>query len=99
MKEYLIPILTGVIFLIIGVACLVWPEKIQEYGLKQSAHGLGKYNPFLNWMETRNYLLTLRIIGVMVIIVFLLLVYLLVFDLERVNGVGSSSLISRIRIG
>ena len=81
MKEYLIPILTGVIFLIIGVACLVWPKKIQEYGPKQSDRGLGKYNPFLSWMKTRNYLITLRIIGVLGIIVFLLLAYFLVLDL------------------
>jgi len=72
MKENLIPVLTGVIFLIIGVACLVWPEKIQEFALKWSAQGLGKYNPFLGWMKTRSYLLMLRIIGVMAIVVFLL---------------------------
>jgi len=80
MKENLIPVLTGVIFLIIGVACLVWPEKIQEFALKWSAQGLGKYNPFLDWMKTRSYLLMLRIIGVMAIAVFLLILILAIKD-------------------
>ena len=72
MKGNLIPILTGIIFLIIGAVCLFWPEKIQEFALKWSAQGLGKYNPFLSWMKTRSYILALRIIGVMSIVVFLL---------------------------
>jgi hypothetical protein len=78
MKGNLIPILTGVIFLIIGVVCLVWPERIQEFALKWSAQGLGKYNPFLSWMKTRSYLLALRIIGVMAIVVFLLTLVLVI---------------------
>jgi len=82
MKGNLIPILTGVIFLIIGVVCLVWPEKIQEFALKWSAQGLGKYNPFLSWMKTRSYFLALRIIGVMAIVVFLL-VFVLVFKAQK----------------
>lgn len=70
MKANLIPILTGIIFLVIGVVCLFWPEKIQEFALKWSVQGLGKYNPFLSWMKTRSYIVALRIIGVMAIVTF-----------------------------
>ncbi len=72
MKYDLIPFLTGIIFLLIGVICLFWPEKIQEVALKYSAQGLGRYNPFLSWMKTRSYILVVRIIGVIAIMVFLL---------------------------
>ena len=64
MEENFIPLLTGIIFLVIGIICLCWPKKIQEHGLKWSNQGLGRFNPFLGWMKTPAYILTLRIIGV-----------------------------------
>ncbi len=70
MKENFIPIATGIIFLIIGIICLFWSEKIQEYVLKMSEHGTGKFNPFIEWMKSKSYILSLRIIGVLGIIVF-----------------------------
>ena len=72
MKESLLPLSIGIIFLIIGVICLFWPEKVQEYALKWSSQGLGKFNPFLGWIKTQSYVLALRIIGVMGIGAFIL---------------------------
>jgi hypothetical protein len=75
MKGSLIPgILGGMSFLIFGIACLLWPEKIQEYALKSSTQGLGKYwHPFQGWVSTRSYVVTLRILGVISILASLLL--------------------------
>jgi len=75
MKGNLILIFTGIIFLIIGTVCLVWPEKIQEFALKWSAKGLRKYNPFLNSMKTRSYILELRISGILAIAASLLVLF------------------------
>jgi hypothetical protein len=67
MKGNLIPLIMVIIFLIIGTMCLFWPEKIQDYALKWAGQGLGKFNPFLDWMKTRSYIWALRIIGVLAI--------------------------------
>jgi hypothetical protein len=46
-----------------GSILLLWPEKIQKHALK---HGTKFYfwrNPFLGWMQTRSYLIYLRVMG------------------------------------
>lgn len=68
---------------IVGIICLVWPEKVQEYALKWSSHGVVKFNPFLGWMKTRSYLITLRIIGMVAIIAVALAVYVVVKAPEK----------------
>ncbi|WP_145025947.1 hypothetical protein [Geobacter argillaceus] len=60
---------------IVGIVCLIWPEKVQEYALKCSMQGVGKFNPFLSWMKTRSYIITLRIIGVAAVIAVALVIY------------------------
>jgi hypothetical protein len=62
----------------IGIICVMWPEKVQEYALKWSAQGLGKFNPFLDWMKTRSYVAALRIIG-LVAIGAVILVFFIIF--------------------
>ena len=83
MKENFIPLLTGIIFLIIGVICLFWPEKVQEYALKWSAQGLGRFNPFLGWMKTGSYIFALRVIGVMAIGTFILAIFVVFKGTQR----------------
>ena len=78
MKDNLIPLVMGLIFLIVGVVCLVWPEKVQEFAIRWSGQGLGKYNPFLGWMKTRGYIWMLRIIGIIAIGVFILALFVVV---------------------
>lgn len=67
-------------FLAVGIAALWWPEKIQEYALSfyTNAKGLAKWNPFLKWMQTSSYIVSLRIIGVLAILVALVALYVLV---------------------
>lgn len=77
MKEYLILVM-AIIFLTIGVTCLLWPETIQGYALKWSVRGLGKYNPLLDWMKTRSYILSLRIIGIIAIGVFIMALFIFI---------------------
>ena len=77
MKENLIPLVLGGIFLIIGFICLFWPEKVQELALKYSVQGLGKFNPFIGWMKTRSYILALRVIGVLALGAFILVLFVI----------------------
>ncbi len=72
MRELIPVVITAIIFLAIGVICLFRPEKVQEYGLKWSDRGIGKINPFLSWMKTKSYILSLRIIGILSVGVFVL---------------------------
>lgn len=39
---------------LVGIVCLVWPYRIQEYYLK-SPH-VAKFNPFFDWMKTPSYI-------------------------------------------
>lgn len=74
MKTSFIPLIIGIIFLIIGIICLIWPNKIQEYAIRYSSQGLTKFNPFTGWITTKSYLVTVRIIGVAAIFIFVLAV-------------------------
>jgi hypothetical protein len=69
MKEDIIALVLGIIFLIVGVVCLVWPERIQEYSLKTTE----KSNPFFNWMKTREFVWSLRFAGVVGLLGFVLI--------------------------
>ena len=73
---------TGVIFLTIGLVCLLVPERVQRFGLKYySRHAnAAKFNLFLDWMRTPGYILSLRIIGVGAIAVFLLFVLIFISE-------------------
>ena len=61
----------GVVALIafgtIGVVCLMWPHRIQEFALGYYARHpfQARLNPWLKWMSTPGYVLSLRLIGAM----------------------------------
>jgi hypothetical protein len=58
--------LLGFVFLpLVGVSGLFFPEKIQTYAMQHSSGILHqKINPFLAWMRTRQYIWSLRVIGI-----------------------------------
>jgi len=58
-------IATVIIFYAIGIACIVWPEKIQRLALKHynGKNFLEKLNPFLDWMKTPSYIVYLKVMG------------------------------------
>ena len=80
MKENLIALGAAVVFLTVGVVCLLWPHEVQRLILQFYAqHGsVRRFNPFLSWMETSSYIIALRLIGTIALIgfVFLLVVFL-----------------------
>jgi hypothetical protein len=82
MSEVLPILFTGLIFLLIGTVCLFFPKRIQEYSIKSREHakGLAKFNPFIGWMKTQNYLLSLRIIGVLAFLASGLAFYVMIFQ-------------------
>lgn len=63
-----------VFFIGVGVLALGWPEKLQECALNYYSHaqGLAKRNPFIKWMQTSAYVLSLRITGALAVLVGLL---------------------------
>ena len=68
MGHTLIVAVIAVVFLsAVSLACLVWPERIQE--LAVSRHGLVFYNPFKSWVRTRWYLWQLRVIGLVALVI------------------------------
>jgi uncharacterized protein YjeT (DUF2065 family) len=48
-----------------GVLALVCPERIRDWMLKayETSVGIGRWNPFVEWVKTSNYLISLRIVG------------------------------------
>jgi hypothetical protein len=77
MRSNLVVVLTGLAFLLIGIGCVFWPERIQELSLRYyAAHErVAKLNPFLEWMQSRSYVVVLRIIGIASIGVFLVAMF------------------------
>jgi len=75
-KDSLIPLIMGLIFLAVGSVCLFWPQKVQEYALRWSGQGLGRYSLFLGWIKTPSYVWTLRVIGIIAISLFVLSLFI-----------------------
>jgi hypothetical protein len=84
MKEIFLGILTGLIFLIVGIVCLLWPYQIQKYALSKPIITLGKFNPFLPAMKGKSYIWSLRAVGVLSLIAF---VFLVVIVFKMIVGV------------
>lgn len=55
--------LVALFCLAMGIAGVVFPYRIQAYALRKRPKFWGLENPFLGWMETRNYIWMLRAIG------------------------------------
>jgi hypothetical protein len=85
MKGNIIALVTGTIFLIVGIVCLLWPESIQRFGVDYYIRHKTdeKLNPFLNWMKTRGYVWSIRFTGLIAIAGFVLLFIAFIKDLER----------------
>jgi len=62
--------------LAIGVVGFVSPRTVQDYALRQNTKWFPA-NPFLEWMNTANYIRFIRIIGLMAYILGLFAVFLL----------------------
>jgi hypothetical protein len=60
----------AVFLLGIAASCLVWPRAVQNYAIKTSSK---RFNPFLSWMRTPEYVWSLRIIGVIALFMLVVL--------------------------
>ncbi len=52
-------------FFSVGIVALVWPERVQDWMLNfhESGSGIARWNPFLSWMRTSGYIVSLRVVG------------------------------------
>ena len=71
---------TGMIFFVVGLLCLFFPKKIQDYAIRiyENGMGLAKFNPFINWIRKPSYLISLRVIGVLSLLGFGLSIYVFI---------------------
>jgi len=88
MKQIVLASALGLMFLVIGIVCLFWPKRIQQFALDyhprhKVAVFLEKLDLFPDWEKTRGYILSLRIIGVMAIGAFVLLLFVVIQLLQR----------------
>lgn len=76
MTNEIASVMTCIVFFLIGVACLFFPDKIQLAALKyyDQHPTAGRLNPFLEWMKSPGYVLSLRIIGLTVMAGFILII-------------------------
>jgi hypothetical protein len=77
-QAFVVASVCAVFFLFLGVSGLFWPHRIQNYALKHSTGPLQRVNPFLPWMRTRQYIWSLRVIGLMSMSAAMLLFVILV---------------------
>ena len=63
------PVIGGIVFLTIGVACLIWPNRIQRFviEIQEKNSIVQKTNPFSNFIRSNSYLVMLRIVGVLAV--------------------------------
>jgi hypothetical protein len=78
-KELLIVIITGLIFFLIGILCILFPQWIQQIATRVYSDGKGllKFNPLIEWIKTPKYILSLRVIGIISLSIFGLMIYLI----------------------
>jgi len=70
----------AIIFLVLGVVCLFFPERIQTFTLSYHAEHeiVAKLNPLVNWMKGPNYVVSLRLVGMFAVVGFLVIVLALI---------------------
>ena len=75
-------IIFAALFLTLGLTCLLRPKKVQRYYLDfyERNEKVPKLNPFLGWMHTSAYIISLRLIGVLSLLAFLLIAVTLIAE-------------------
>lgn len=64
-QQFIVALVGAVFCFVVGLSSLFWPERIQTYALEHSTSRFHqRINPFLAWMRSRQYIWTLRVIGV-----------------------------------
>ncbi len=69
----------GLLMALLSFTCLFAPEIIRNYGLRNAPKRLGPFdNPFLKWMQTPQYMWSIRLVGVIAIVGLALLLFALI---------------------
>lgn len=64
-------------FLIIAIVSVQNPNYMRSLMIKWSNKGINKYNPFYRgWIHTNEYLLFVRLFGILYIIIYILVLFL-----------------------
>ncbi len=71
--KFAVSIAASVVLLSLGTVSLIWPAKIQQYMLK--SHSVSEYNPFFGWMKTKGYILSLRVTGIIALLMGLVVLW------------------------
>jgi hypothetical protein len=77
-RQIAIPLAACLALLIFAVLFLRWPEAVQQYALRTSDNRFSKFNPFLNWMKTRQYVWMLRTLGTLALSAVVVIVVALI---------------------
>lgn len=77
-QAFVVASICAVFLLFVGLSALFCPDRIQAYALKHSTGPVQRFNPFLPWMKTRQYIWSLRVIGLMSVVAAVLLFVILV---------------------
>jgi hypothetical protein len=64
-----------IIFFSIGITCLFYPKKIQEYALVLHTTGIWFPKSILEYIKTKTYLIMLRFTGILALIAFGLILF------------------------
>lgn len=73
--SFVIPLLGGIFFLIVGIASLFWPGRVMKLDLRWSNRGLGKYWPIQPPPITPARVLGIRVVGAVIIVLFFLTLF------------------------
>ena len=86
-QAFAVASICAVFCLFVGLSALFWPDRIQAYALKHSTSPVQRFNLFLPWMKSRQYIWSLRVIGLMSTAAAVLLFVILIqaFRLGRVG--------------
>jgi hypothetical protein len=76
LKDSLIFLSTGAIFLFVGLVCLIFPKKIQKYTINN--YGKDRFNPLREWIKTPSYIFALRMTGIIGLLGFAIILYAMV---------------------
>jgi sterol desaturase/sphingolipid hydroxylase (fatty acid hydroxylase superfamily) len=66
-REFVGSLLIVLLLLVIGLGSLLWPNGIRAYTLRNlEKHAIAaRVNPFRTWMESEQYIWSLRIVGLL----------------------------------
>lgn len=77
-QAFVVTSICAVFLLFVGLSALFWPDRIQAYALKHSTGPVQRFNPFLPWMKSRQYIWSLRVMGLISMATAVLLFMILV---------------------